>query len=100
MGWNNNYGNRRDGGWGGSYGPRGGYRDDRYENRNGRGYYEQQPMQNFLYSRGQKCALRANPSIVVNIVRIGREQYECRLPDLRCEWFYEDELMPVDETQK
>lgn len=97
MGWNN-YGNHRDTGYGGNYNSRGSYHNDHYS-RNNRDYYEEQPKRQFLYKRGQKCVLKANPKIVVHIIRIGREQYECRLPDLRTEWFYEDELMLAPEDQ-
>lgn len=113
MGWNNwgNNDNRRNnGGWGGrnyddrgnnNYGgPRnrdygGGY-DDRRGYNNDRGYRDYAPQNNFKFSVGQQCYLKQFPDTVVTIIRCGREQYECRLPDLRTDWFYEHELEAIE----
>lgn len=34
------------------------------------------------------------------VIRFGNEQIECRLPDLRSDWFYPHELEPIDESAK
>lgn len=88
----NNYNNR--GGWGGP--PDDGYPpQQQYRQRDDR-YVDQAPM-DFKYSIGQRCALKYNPEQQVVIIRLGREQYECRLPNLSTDWFYEHELVPIDE---
>lgn len=114
MGWNNGYnnngyrnnrGNRnnnygRNGGYGGNDR---GYNDDRGYGRgygNDRGYrdgYDQNQPRNFLYDVGQRCILRNYPDVIVSVIRQGREQYECRLPDLTTQWFFEHELAPYEE---
>lgn len=35
--------------------------------------------------------------VKLSVIRIGREQIECRKPDLSSEWFYEYELEPIAE---
>lgn len=54
------------------------------------------PQNNGKYNIGDVLNVIGH-NITVHVVRIGREQYECRLPDLRTEWFYEHELEPVQE---
>lgn len=62
----------------------------------GRGGYDDRPQNNGKYNIGDVLNVIGH-GITVHVVRIGREQYECRLPDLRTEWFYEHELEPVQE---
>lgn len=51
----------------------------------------------FRFRPGQKCRLTYMPDIEVLILRIGREQYECRiLNDFRIEWFYDSELEAIE----
>ena len=77
MGYYNN--GRYDGGY--NHRPR-----DRYNDR-------KESTMEFKYKVGDVCRLNANPDIQATIIRIGREQYECRMPDLRTIWFYEHELI-------
>ena len=111
MAWNNNWNDDRrsnGGGWGRGYNNNRGYdRDDRYDRgydnrRDDRGYrgYDDAPRNNFKFSVGQKCYLKDYPDTVVSIIRRGREQYECRLPSLDTQWFYEHELEAVEMTDK
>lgn len=83
----NNY--RRGGGYNRSgYG--GGYNRGGYD----RNQYQQQPR-HMRYDVGQKVIHRAS-GIELTIIRLGREQYECRKPDLTTGWFYENELDSLD----
>ena len=96
-GWNNNNnyrgGNRN---WDRDYDRRGGYDRPPYDDRRGRNYGYDEPVNNFKFSVGQKCFLKDFPDTVVSVIRTGREQYECRLPDLNTQWFYEHELEAVE----
>jgi hypothetical protein len=84
---------------------RGGYgsRDYGYNNRGygrdnySRGGYE--PTTNIPFEVGQIVRHIATGT-ELSVVRIGREQVECRLPDLSSNWFYVHELAPVDSEQK
>jgi hypothetical protein len=116
MSWNNYNDDRRGGGgWGNdrNYSPR--RNNDYGRNNGGRGYNNYNEGYNdnggryrddgynqrqFKFQRGDRCHLTANPDIKVNIIRIGREQYECRLPNLNTGWFYEDELELDSEPQQ
>jgi len=51
---------------------------------------------NPIYNLNSICRVK-NSEILVTIIRIGREQYECRLPDASTRWFYEYELELVSE---
>lgn len=105
MGWNNNNWNDRRGynnyGGGGRRRPPQNWdsRDSRDyggyppENRGYGGYSNDVSLK---YNIGQRCKLVNFPDTIVAIIRLGREQYECRLPDLTTQWFYENELEPVD----
>ena len=93
MAWNN-YNNRRNDGGYNNRGYDRDYRDDGYNN------YEDRPRKNFKFSVGQKCFLKDFPDTTVSIIRIGREQYECRLPDLKTRWFYEHELEAIEMKSK
>lgn len=47
---------------------------------------------------GTKCkVLTSKDNIVVTIIKVGREQYEVRMPDLTIGWFYGHELEPINE---
>lgn len=115
MAWGNNNGYRNNGynnnGYrnnGGNY--RGGYQQNGgydYRNNNGSGYrnnnnYRQRNEQfvQLNYQIGDRCRVRGT-DIEVTIIRLGREQYECRImSDLRTEWFYENELeLMSDDSQ-
>lgn len=55
-------------------------------------------LPNLSYNLGTKCkVLTSKDNIVVTIIKVGREQYEVRMPDLSIGWFYEHELEPVNE---
>lgn len=98
MSWNNrnNYSGRNNYRPNNDYPQRGGYYDDRRpQYRQPIQQHDDHPILNFPV--GTKCTLKAYPDITVSIIRLGNEQYECRLPDLRTEWFYEHELIPIDE---
>ena len=84
MGYNNNF-------------RRGGYNRGGYNNGYNRGGYDRQYQQprHMRYDVGQRVIHRAS-GIELTIVRLGREQYECRKPDLSTGWFYENELDPMD----
>lgn len=71
------------------YDRRGGY-DDR------RGGYDNGPQQErqFRFDIGQKVIHTAT-GMELSVVRFGREQLECRKPDLSTVWLYEYELEPV-----
>ena len=53
-----------------------------------------QPRQ-FSFSIGEKV-LHVASGIELNVIGYGREQLECRKPDLTSEWFYEHELAPLE----
>ena len=94
MAWNNNWNDDRrgnGGGWGRGYSNDRGY--DRRDNYRG---YDDAPRNDFKFAVGQKCYLKDYPDTVVSIIRRGREQYECRLPSLDTQWFYEHELEAVE----
>lgn len=112
MGWNNRDWNndRRSGGggWGNGYNNNRGYDDRRSYRDDRRGGYDRfdrddrdrrdyPPQQQFAFNVGQKCTLKDYPDVVVSIIRQGREQYECRLPNLSTQWFYEHELQAIQE---
>lgn len=59
--------------------------------------YPNNPPHQFAYTVGQRCQLKNFPDIIVSIICLGNEQYECRLPDLRTEWFFEHELVPIED---
>lgn len=88
MGYYKNYDNGRRGDYG--MGNRGGYYGDRnFDDRN----------------RMSKCPYEINQpvkhiatGIKLSVIRIGREQIECRKPDLSSEWFYDYELEPIGEN--
>lgn len=96
MGYNNNNYNR--GGYNQGYNNYGRGYDNRgydrpYNNNYNRGYEQPRPI--IPYEVGQMvrhCA--TNTELLV--VRIGREQVECRLPDLTSQWFYVHEIEPID----
>ena len=53
------------------------------------------PQRTFKYSTGILVHI-INSDINATIIRIGREQYKCRLPDMSTQWFYEEELEPIN----
>lgn len=57
--------------------------------------------------RGPACPFSINQpvrhiatGVKLSVIRIGREQIECRKPDLSSEWFYEYELEPIATEEK
>lgn len=95
-GWNNGYGGGPNRG-GYNNGPRynnsgWGDRNDRYNNRN-----TAEPQQtNFEFELGQPVRHIAT-GLKLSVISFGREQIECRTPDLRSEYFYPHELEPWTE---
>lgn len=98
----NGYDNRR-GGYNG-YNNRS-YRNNGYNGYRGYnnpGYQPQQdPFQNpgFPFDIGQVVIHKATKE-ELTVIRFGREQIECRLPNLSSEWFYVHELEPKDNSSK
>lgn len=98
------YNNR--GGWNNGYGGgpnRGGYNNGpRYNNNNGWGgrndnYRDNAPQQgDFEFELGQPVRHIAT-GLKLSVIKFGREQIECRTPDLRSEYFYPHELEPWTE---
>lgn len=87
---NGNYGygeSRRSGRDNYGYNPRGGY-DDRDREMMERPYEINQPVKH------------AATGIRLTVIRYGREQVECRKPDLSSEWFYLYELEPITDEQR
>ena len=82
------------------YDRRGGYGyDDRrggYDDRRGGGYGYDRGPRNFRFDIGQKV-IHIATGIELSIIGYGREQLECRKPDLTTVWMYEDELRLADE---
>lgn len=94
-GWNNGYGGGPNRG-GYNNGPRynnngWGNRNDNYDNRNNG------PQQGeFEFDLGQPVRHIAT-GLKLSVIKFGREQIECRTPDLRSEYFYPHELEPWTE---
>lgn len=86
------YDDRRDYGYDRGYDR--GYDHPRYDDR--RGNYDNGPQQErqFRFDIGQKVIHTAT-GMELSVVRFGREQLECRKPDLSTVWLYEYELEPV-----
>ena len=87
--------NRRNGGYNESrrndcgyngYGPRGGY-DNRGREQMDCPYEINQPVRHVA------------TGIKLTVIRYGREQVECRKPDLSSKWFYLYELEPISDGQ-
>lgn len=109
MGWYNGYPNR------GGYNNNGGYRNNNYRNNGNynnyggpgpqgyqQGYQPQpDPMENpgFPYEIGQVVRHKTTNE-ELTVIRYGREQLECRLPNLTSQWFYVYELEPIDQPKK
>ena len=70
-----------------------GYDRDRGYDRRG-GYNDQDQPRQFQFDIGQKVIHTAT-GMELSVVRFGREQLECRKPDLSTVWLYEYELEPV-----
>lgn len=73
-----------------------GYDRPRYDDRRG-GYDNQDQPRQFRFDIGQKVIHTATGT-ELSVVRFGREQLECRKPDLSTVWLYEYELEPVNGT--
>ena len=85
----------------GGYGGRGGY-DGRYDDRRGGGYgnYNRRDFDRFSnpgsqFDIGQKV-IHIATGTELSIISFGREQIECRKPDLSTVWVYEHEISPID----
>lgn len=97
----NNYGGGRNNGGYRDNGYNRGYRDDYRDNRRDdfrddrRDY---QPQNSGKFDIGDVCTV-IGTDIKCKVIRIGREQYECRIfPQLNTEWFYENELELVADS--
>lgn len=84
------------------------YKDDgyNYNRRNDRGYNNRGFRGNNYdnYDRVTEGPFKINQNvrhiatgIKLTVIRYGREQVECRKPDLSSEWFYLYELEPIEE---
>ena len=69
-------------------GGRGGYRDDR----------DREPMMDRPFEINEPV-IHVATGIKLTVIRYGREQVECRKPDLSSEWFYLYELQPLNESK-
>lgn len=83
-----------------NYDPRGGYNQGGYPPRGGYGVPRgRQPFDpfhnpNIPFEIGQKVIHTAT-GLELSVIRFGREQVECRKPDLSSAWFYAYELEPI-----
>lgn len=64
---------------------------------NNGGYDRYGTTDNIHFELGQMVRHRAT-GIELSVIRIGREQVECRKPDLTSAWFYAHELEPIEST--
>ena len=106
MGWYNGYpNNRRNNGYrNNNYGYNNNSYNNNYGNPGPQGYnYQPQPdpMENpgFPYEIGQVVRHKTTNE-ELTVIRYGREQLECRLPNLTSQWFYVYELEPIDAQKK
>lgn len=94
---NNDRFDRRGGGdygRGGGYGGRGGWgRGGGWDNGYGGGY-DRNSDRRFRFEIGEKV-IHAASGLELSVISYGREQLECRKPDLTTGWFYEHELEPI-----
>lgn len=102
MPYNNRYYDDRRGGYNrGGYNDRRGYNDryndnGRYDDRGGYNSPRDRFQNNgFRYEIGQKVRHIAT-GLELSVISFGREQIECRLPDLSASYFYESELEPIE----
>ena len=83
----------------GGYDRRGGYDDRRRGDYDDRGYGGRRDFDRFSnpssqYDIGQKVVHIATGT-ELSIISFGREQIECRKPDLDTVWVYEHEIAPI-----
>lgn len=104
-GWNNNrgYNNNRGNFFNnrGGYppqgpGPNGPWQDRGQYPDQGQGGYAPSPNPDCPYAIGEMVLHRAT-NTEMSVIRIGREQVQCRLPDMRAEWFYVEELVSASD---
>lgn len=93
MGYRNNYNNN----WGnpnsrGGYPQQGGYYNPNQD-------FNKFNNPNMPFEIGQRVMHRATKT-ELTVISYGREQIECRLPDLRSDWFYLHELEPISMDKK
>lgn len=74
-----------------------GYRPNNWNNDRGSGRQDFRPNQCYDNSAPRQFnagddVIHKQTGIKMRVVKLGREQYECRKPDLSSEYFYEDEL--------
>lgn len=89
----NNYNNERDNTGGYSRRNNRGYREDTRGGYNNCGNFMNHP-----YELNQPVRHIATGTRLI-VINYGREQIECRKPDLTAEYFYEYELEPIDEDK-
>ncbi len=77
------------------YGNRRGYGGD-----DGREYYDKYngPVQNCPYQINQTVRHIGTGAKLI-VIKIGREQVECRKPDLGADWFYLYEIEPIGSNE-
>lgn len=84
----------------GGYGGRGGYDDRRggYDDRRGGGYnrrdFDRFSNPGSQFDIGQKVVHIAT-GLELSVISFGREQIECRKPDMSTVWVYEHEIAPI-----
>lgn len=94
--YNNDRYDRRGGGYGGGrrdYG-RGGWGDNYDRGDYGRGGYDRNNDRRFRFEIGEKV-IHVASGLELSVINYGREQLECRKPDLSTGWFYEHELESI-----
>ena len=94
--YNNDRFDRRGGGYGGGrrdYG-RGGWGDNYDRGGYDRGGYDRNNDRRFRFEIGEKV-LHVASGLELSVINYGREQLECRKPDLSTGWFYEHELESI-----
>ena len=95
---NNDRYDRRGGGdygRGGGYGGRGGWGGGRGGwDGGGYGGYDRNNDRRFRFEIGEKV-IHVASGLELSVISYGREQLECRKPDLTTGWFYEHELESI-----
>ena len=72
--------------------------NDRGDDRGGYGRGDYPPREECPFSIGQKLRHKYTGTELF-MIREGREQIECRTPDMRTEWFYIHELEPAEPAK-
>lgn len=75
----------------------GGYNDNYRGQNSGGGYNNRRPQRNFNFGIGEKV-IHIHTGTELYVISYGKEQLECRKPDLSCGYFYEHELRSANPT--